>query len=78
MRAQAQGFLSFIVWGVGYLIGTLFNGLMIDRYRFEDKCNWSILFLVNTIFTLILIGLFMMLFKSEKKTRHILKFQNIY
>jgi nucleoside transporter len=66
IRAQAQGFLSFIVWGVGYLIGTLANGYMIGQFRLADKCNWETLFAITTFFTLAVIGLFIFIFKSEK------------
>ena len=65
MRAQAQGFLSFIIWGVGYLAGTLLNGWMIGNYRLEEKCNWSVLFMVSALFTVLLIALLMMLFRHE-------------
>ena len=67
MRAQAQGFLSFVIWGAGYLIGTLLNGYMIGSYRVEEKCDWSVLFIISTVFTLILIGLLIMLFKPVDK-----------
>jgi len=67
MRAQAQGFLSFVIWGAGYLIGTLLNGFMIGTYRFEEKCDWSILFIISSVFTLLLIGLLIMLFKPVDK-----------
>ena len=63
IRAQSQGFLAFIIWGVGYLTGTLLNGLMIGHYRMEEKCDWSMLFMISTIFTILLIVLLIMLFK---------------
>ncbi len=67
MRAQAQGFLSLIIWGVGYLVGTLLNGWMIENYRLEEKCDWSLLFLISTVFTLVLTVLLMILFKPAEK-----------
>lgn len=67
MRAQAQGFLSFLVWGVGYLIGTLFNGYLIGNYRLEGKADWSIVFGIATIFTLIIIVLFTIFFKKTNE-----------
>jgi len=66
LRAQAQGFFFFLIWGVGYLVGTLFNGLMISRFRLGEKCNWSVLFGVATLFTLVVILLLVWLFKPEK------------
>jgi nucleoside transporter len=65
MRAQAQGFLSFIIWGVGLLAGTLLNGYLIEVFRKKKKCNWSILFLITTIFIIIISGLLVFLFKPD-------------
>ena len=67
MRAQAQGFLSFIIWGVGFLAGTLLNGWMIGHFRLQEKCDWSVLFLVSTGFTILVIFLLMILFKPVDK-----------
>ncbi|WP_108822051.1 MFS transporter [Dysgonomonas sp. Marseille-P4361] len=64
IRAEAQGFLSFLVWGVGYLIGTLVNGYLIGNYRLEDTADWSIVFGISAVFTLIIIVLFTMFFKN--------------
>ena len=33
IKAQAQGLLFFLVWGVGFLIGTLWNGWLIGLFR---------------------------------------------
>jgi nucleoside transporter len=67
IRAQAQGFLSFIIWGVGYLIGTLVNGYMIGNYRLGDKCNWETIFAITTVFTLAVVVLFIFIFKPQKE-----------
>jgi nucleoside transporter len=67
IRAQAQGFLSFIIWGVGYLIGTLANGYMIGNYRLENKCNWEVVFAIATAFTLVVVFLFIFIFKPKKQ-----------
>jgi nucleoside transporter len=68
-RGQAQGFLFFIIWGVGYLAGTLFNGYLLDRFQTADSYNWPVLFGVSTIFSLIIIVLFIFLFKTEEKIK---------
>ena len=65
MKAQAQGFLSFVVWGVGYLIGTLLNGYLINTFRLFEKCNWNILFIIYTVFTGLLLILLAFLFKDN-------------
>lgn len=63
MKAQAQGFLFFLIWGVGFLIGTLFNGWLIGFFRDGDKCDWPVLFMISSIFTFVLLILFIFLFK---------------
>lgn len=65
MKAQAQGFLSFIVWGVGYLLGTLLNGYFIHAFRLADKCDWAMLFTISSASSLGLIILLAMFFKEE-------------
>lgn len=67
IRAQAQGFLSFLIWGVGFLIGTLLNGYLIGNFRLEEKCDWSIVFAISIIMTLVLTLLFIFLFKQTDK-----------
>ena len=67
LRAQAQGFLSFVIWGVGYLIGTLFNGWMINHFRTEHRTDWSLLFALASVITIVLILLLFIFFKNNKK-----------
>ena len=69
IRGQVQGFLFFIIWGVGYLAGTLFNGFLLDRFHSESGYNWPVLFGVQTMFTLVIIVLFALLFKSDRKLK---------
>ena len=67
MRAQAQGFLAFIIWGIGYLVGNQVNSILMDKFRLAEKCDWSFMFLISMIFTVVLTGLFMFLFKPAIK-----------
>ncbi len=67
LRAQAQGFLSFSIWGVGYLIGTLGNGALIDRFRSGESCDWAVLFMVAAVTTLVLALIFGILFRNPSK-----------
>lgn len=67
MKAQAQGLLFFLVWGIGFLIGTLFNGWMISYFRIEERCDWPTVFLISTIFSGVLVLLFVLLFKPLPK-----------
>ena len=63
MKAQAQGLLFFLVWGIGFLIGTLWNGWLIGLFRDEDKCDWPVVFAISTLFSFVLLILFVFLFK---------------
>jgi len=68
-KAQAQGFLSFIVWGLGIFAGNLLSGWMIEKFRIGEKCDWGLLFLISTISIIVLIGLFVALFKPAEKLK---------
>lgn len=63
MKAQAQGLLFFLVWGIGFLIGTLWNGWLISLFRDGDKCDWPVLFMISSIFSFIILILFVFVFK---------------
>lgn len=63
MKARAQGLLFFLVWGVGFLIGTLWNGWLIGMFRDGDRCDWPVLFAISSVCTLVLLLLFIFLFK---------------
>ncbi len=63
MKAQGQGLLFFLVWGIGFLIGTLWNGWLISLFRDGDKCNWPVLFLISTAFSVLILILFIIFFK---------------
>lgn len=63
MKAQAQGLLFFLVWGIGFLIGTLWNGWLIGLFRDGDKCDWPVVFAISTLFSFVILLLFAFLFK---------------
>ena len=69
MKARAQGLLFFLVWGIGFLIGTLWNGWLIDLFRDGDKCDWPVLFLISSGGSLILLLLFVFAFKPVELKR---------
>ena len=68
MKAQAQGFLSFIVWGIGYLLGTFFNGYLIDTFRIGEKCDWATLFIIASTTSVVLLIMLVFLFKPKLNT----------
>ena len=63
-KAQAQGFLSFVTWGVGILVGNLIWSWMTNNFRVDDHANWSLLFAMASVTTAVMIVLFLLLFKN--------------
>jgi len=49
MRAQAQGLIVLICYGVGMLIGTFVNVELIERYTTDGLCNWIPVFIIISI-----------------------------
>lgn len=71
LRAQAQGLLSFVVWGLGMLIGTVASGFYIDLNTSfidgERVVDWAVIYLWATIISTILALSFAVLFKINTK-----------
>ncbi|HBK28441.1 MAG TPA: MFS transporter [Parabacteroides sp.] len=65
MKATAQGLLFFLIWGVGFLIGTLFNGWLIDTFRVDNGCDWPIVFAISSVTSFVLLILFAIFFRPE-------------
>ena len=65
VRAQAQGLIVLICFGVGMLIGNFFNGKLIDVYTGDDGVNWTTIWMITTIITAALLGAFAVLFKDD-------------
>ena len=66
-KAQAQGFLAFMTWGVGIFAGNLINGKLIEHFKVGNQANWSLLYLIATVSTIVVIVLFLLLFKEPQK-----------
>ena len=64
LKAQAQGFLSFVTWGVGIFIGNIISGWMIDHYKVDNQTDWSFLYLIASVSAIVLIVLFSLFFKN--------------
>jgi nucleoside transporter len=70
LKAQAQGFLAFVVWGVGLFLGILLNGWLIGHY--SDSVNgkrvyqWDSIFAITTFLSILIVLLFILTFKDER------------
>lgn len=73
IRAQAQGLIVLICFGVGMLIGNFFNGQMIHHYKTETEVagvlqssyNWTIIWIITTAISLILLAIFALFFRED-------------
>jgi nucleoside transporter len=73
MRAQAQGLIGLMVFGVGWLTGNFFNVKLIDMYTTlndsgEKVYNWDKIWIVTTAISVVLLIAFALLFKDDVKT----------
>jgi MFS family permease len=64
LKAQAQGFLTFVIWGLGILAGNLVSSQMIERLKVDGHTDWSLIFLISSISTAVMIVLVFMFFKN--------------
>jgi nucleoside transporter len=71
LRSQAQGMISFMLMGVALLLGNFICGKLISSNTIIDASgvvsyNWPFIFGVTTIFSVVVLILFLALFKEEK------------
>ena len=70
LRAQAQGLLAFLLWGVGLLVGNFICGNLISANKTIDSAgvaiyNWSVIFGTVSVFSFVVLLLFIVFYKSE-------------
>jgi nucleoside transporter len=65
MRAQAQGLIVLICYGIGMLIGTFVNVELIDRYTTDGVCNWIPVFKIISIASVVLLVALAALFRDD-------------
>jgi len=65
IRAQAQGLIVLICFGVGMLAGTFFNVKLIDMYTVDKVTNWNMIWIIITAMTAVLLGAFYVLFRDD-------------
>ena len=71
LRAQAQGLMAFLIWGVALLIGNyLCNKLIVANTTFIETgnavYNWAAIFGTVTVFSAIVWILFVLFYRQEK------------
>ena len=68
IRAAAQGFLAFCTLGVGYLIGGIVSGKIVDAYKQTNGSvvthNWQAIWVMPAIFAFAVMILFALMFRG--------------
>jgi hypothetical protein len=72
LRAQAQGMLSFLIWGLALLLGNFICEQLITLNKTVDASgtavyDWNTIFAVATGFSFIVTIFFYLFFKQEKE-----------
>jgi nucleoside transporter len=70
LRSQAQGFIFLVTFGVGLLVGNLISGRIIHHYKSVAGYNWDAIWGITTLSSVVLLVLFMLLFRNEDKALH--------
>jgi nucleoside transporter len=69
MRAEAQGFITFVTYGVGMLIGSWLSGRVVDAYALPNGAghDWQSIWLVPAAMAGVVLALFALFFRSTEK-----------
>ncbi len=69
VRAAAQGFITFVTYGVGMLIGSWLSGRIVDAYVVAGEVghDWRSIWLVPAMMAGVVLILFALFFKSDAK-----------
>jgi len=73
IRAQAQGFMFLITFGIGMVLGNFFNNALITKYSSLTTVDgvevttydWDPIWKITTIFSVVLLAAFLILFRDK-------------
>lgn len=65
IRAQAQGFMFLMTFGVGLLIGNFLGDWLIKFYTVDDVRQWEPVWMWTTVVSAVVVVLFAALFRSK-------------
>lgn len=66
IRHSAQGLIMLVTYGIGSYLGSLLAGEVRDYFRLGTETNWTAVFLVPCVLTLLCALAFLLLFKEER------------
>ncbi|SHJ28022.1 Nucleoside H+ symporter [Tangfeifania diversioriginum] len=65
LKSQAQGFIFLVTFGLGLLAGNFLCAKLIDYYHTDAGYNWDAIWAVTTIFSAVLLVLFVIFFRNK-------------
>jgi len=66
LRNSAQGLITFSTYGLGFYIGSILSGKILDIYIVEENLhNWEMIWLIPAIFSAIVLIFFGIFFKDK-------------
>ncbi|TMI96838.1 MAG: MFS transporter [Bacteroidetes bacterium] len=68
IQSQAQGMITMATYGIGMWIGTLLSGYVKDHYTVNQIVNWTSVWMVPSGIAAIVLLLFELFFKDNKRT----------
>ena len=72
IRAQAQGLIGLLCFGIGWLVGNFFNASLIDKYTLikengDKVTNWTTIWIIAAVISAVLLAAFAVLFREDVK-----------
>jgi nucleoside transporter len=64
IKSSAQALLTVATIGFGFLLGTRFTGMVMDKFKTGDKFKWRPIFLVPCVLTIVCAIAFIIFFKG--------------
>ena len=71
IQASAQGFIALVTFGVGSALGAKFSGVVVDLYTTEAGSNWTVIWLIPAVISLVVGILFFLFFKVKPAAEEI-------
>ena len=66
IRHSAQSLITLVTYGIGNYVGSLFAGKVQDIFKTPDGFNWTGIFLVPVVLTVLCALAFLLFFKDER------------
>ena len=73
MRGAAQGFIAFILWGVGAFVGTMLAGMVMESHVLPTKVgtiahDWAGIWMQPALGAVAVLAVFLLFFREPKRT----------